>query len=135
MRNCKIQHETAGYNMNSDRNLRCRWESGITASHVVWTPQTGSGCVPQTMVCPHTFHQQAKVDGGREWVETCFYFSAPGIVRSGHLSSIRISLFASGIVEQQTTLRLPCYQRTYACLFSNSVPPQLNSGMIPRCAN
>lgn len=111
------------------------WNYSLTSTSV-WTTHTGSGCVPQTMVCPHTFHQQAKVDGGRQWVETCFCSSPPGIVRSGHLSSIRISFFASGIAEQQTTLRLPFYQRrTHACLFSSSVPPRLNSGMMPRCAN
>ena len=113
------------------------WNYSLTSTFV-WTTHTQvrDVCHKAYTVCLHTSHQQAKVGGGREWTETCFCSPPPGIGRSGHLSSIRISWFIAGIAEQQITPRLPFYQRrTYACLFSNSVAPRLNSGTMPRCAN
>lgn len=98
---------------------------------------TGSGCVPQSRHGMSAYFPSTSKGGWWERMNgDMLLLSFPGTGRSGHLSSIRISWFIAGIAEQQITLRLPFYQRrTYACLFSNSVAPRLNSGMMPRCAN
>lgn len=92
------------------------------------TPGVGL-CHKADTVCPHTSHQQAKVGGGREWMEP-FPCSPALALADSVTSAAQESHDCRGTNYSEASF---LSHRMYACLSFSSVPPRLNSGLMPRC--
>lgn len=90
----------------------------------------GSLCATKQTRCVHALPtNKQRGGGGRKWMEI-FPCSPALVLADPDTSAAEESHGCRG--RNYSEASFPSH-RTYGCLFFSSVPPRLNSGMMPRC--